>query len=354
MTITIDKIDKLLETNGMVCNKFYVNKHRYCMFIEVIVARSARTFFLSIPDRNKVVIPSGTNVFELRDISIVGGGDTIDKYTDMDVNRIATDDKYTGVNLIADENKTYRNEDDVELKYDNRIGLNDSGIDNVTPVIQRQVKRLNLCVQDTKYSIHILTRDYIFTPEGRVYGINTKDGIKDKRRSMTTITIANMLERIKSAPNDLTSIDKGLQTIIIKNISSHLQTISENLTNHHQVKSKIMLSLAKRDEYITRMSTLVAGIEKAAINEADLVEKRRTTLENYSAKRNGLVRDVDKTRITREYNSKLITIDNDRKDMIRNVMSIKLKMDDLVLTTESSMFDVVIMVENIKARLNHI
>ena len=163
MTLSTAKLEKLLSLKGFIPNKYFV-MHGICMYIEIISITNADIFLLYIPSKYKFTVKKDRNVFKV-------------KYVDIDGNENNTADDFAGELDEYSVENTYReidvgmipksNGDNIaphlEENYKRAITLKDISSDDSREIkdIVRQLKRLRFCVQNVKYKISIVYKNYI-------------------------------------------------------------------------------------------------------------------------------------------------------------------------------------------------
>ena len=90
-------------------------------------------------------------------------------------------------------------------------------------------------------------------------------------------------------------------------------------------------------------------------NEKKLLVKKSEVDEKLSLKQQtrGLNRDIEYGKLVRPIEVKLNELNGTKKDLIRNVVSLKTKHDNLLLVADSFSFDILVMLQTVNQKLQN-
>ena len=160
MSLSLAKLENLLVSKGFVVINYF-ELDEACFYIELFAVKTADTFLMYIPSKYNFPITNGTNSFKIKYLDIDNADNVPDEYAvkqeDVDI-----EDTYgnTNIELSADKKNM---EEELENNYKRPISLRDiSGNDTLTlKAIHRQLRRFKYCVQNLKYKLAVIYKNYI-------------------------------------------------------------------------------------------------------------------------------------------------------------------------------------------------
>jgi hypothetical protein len=351
MTLSISKLEKLLSTKGFVPSRYFV-MHNVVVYMEIISITDADTFLLYIPSKYKFSVPKSNSVFKI-------------KYVDIDESHDNTVDDYAGEPDEHDVENEYKEIDvqmsptlhgnnignHLEENYKRAITLNDISTDDIQEVkdIIRQLKRLRFCVQNVKYKIAIIYKNYLCTIKRddtiECFSIKNYNG-RAYKKLFVTCDLELMYEKMDYLMLNMCTIRKGLYHILDKNHFTHSRTLQRLLNEKSAMIELSDTAYSKKveyEKYIKEANEMLDGINKS---EKGVLEKIYYLNEKYNNPGlKGLHNDIDKSHHLSKLNSEITDIQKIKEEVVKTIFNLKTKREDTMLTVDKIMFDNNVMVE---------
>ena len=355
MPLSISKLEKLLSRKGLLPKKFFV-MHWLVVYLEVLSIANADSFMLYIPSKYKIAIgSSGKNVYKASYIDISEDGNIPDDYASAPDN-FDIEKQYGGDDIDLSPNNRSHNDmaEYLEENYNHPVSLKDINKDDTRELreIYRQLRRLKFCVQNLKYKLCIMFKDYMCcirrddTFEGFI--IHHLRGTPE-RKLMVTLDLETLYEKINTVSIDIKTIREGIYRVLDKNQSKHIRNLQKMLEQKNNLTTFSDVVLKKKTqyaEYLDRLEQLLSVLGKA---EKRNIEKLVEIEELYSTEASvkGLHTDIEKTHQVAKYETELSRINVVKQQLIRNILIVKAKHEDLALKIDKVCFDNTVMIDAI-------
>ena len=297
-----------------------------------------------------MTIGKGNNVFNINELEYSDVGDIIHRYGDSDI----TDERssqYDNIELNAKSNDL---ESRMQDMYRRPVKLSRDVNDTVEKDVFRQISRLSVCVSNMKFKVCIQSSDLIYFSDPasdiiRIFSAsrNTIKRSKKIRKLNIIVDIETLFDVAKTASNDISLIKKQL----ISNIHDNLKRNMSN-TTYPKVIEKYASIMDKLTEYTKRIANVKATIEETFRQERVHLE-RKLALETKTDSSitvftfNKKVEFAKQLAITKK---SLNEISENKKELYLNVASLNIKYDNLLLTTDAVIFDIVVLTDTIKQK----
>ena len=159
MSLNINKLQEFLQSKGLVPNKYFI-MDGMIFYIEIYCIKTADIFYLYIPSKYNFAMEVGDSAFKIKYVDMTNDGTIADRYAGGSPNdaQIAYNEMH--INLSPDKNKL---EEQLENAYRHPVTLKDVPEEDgvVLKSIQRQMKRFKFSVQNIKYKLNIVYKNYI-------------------------------------------------------------------------------------------------------------------------------------------------------------------------------------------------
>jgi hypothetical protein len=351
MPLSISKLEKLLSMKGFLPIRYFV-MNKVIVYMEIISVTYADTFLLYIPSKYKFTAPDSNNVFKI-------------KYVDIDEKIDNTADDYAG---LPDEHEVENKYEEIDLKItptinDNNIGnhleenykrlitLKDIPTDDNKELndIIRQLKRLRFCVQNVKYKISIIYKNFLCSIKKddsiECFSIEKYKGKSYKKLYITT-DLELLYEKMDSLLFNITTIKDGLYHILDKNHLTHTRTLKNLLEEKNIILEFSSNSYSKKlkyEKYFKEANEMLSSIN---ISEKNTLSRINEINEKYSnPKLVGLHNDIDKSHQLSRLNNELTDIQKIKEDIIKTIFDVKTTREDTMLNVDKIMFDNNVMIE---------
>jgi hypothetical protein len=354
MAISIKKLESFLSKHGMVAKNFYVTNKMTCIYIEVLIVQNLESFMLYIPSNLDLKIEYASNVFLINSYPINENGDLFDQYTNPnDVNKAETN--YEEIDLQTSFGKK-----DVEKHFENRYNRQISiSVKFVNKDLFRQIRRLFLCIP-SPYKVILVMGNQLYSVKKDnkihlyVLGEKNNEFNRDKyRKVLVAIDLYVFYDKIKNIFDDVIHIKSNIMSLLRKNFIKHLEEIVTNNNNKSKLDQKKNEIINKEEEYLRRTNELDKMLNDLLENERQLFDKKNKLEDQMNLTSSGINKDIEKLKIARQYEIKLFDLNETKKDLTLNILSLKLKYDNLILFADSFSFELVVMSESINNLINN-
>ena len=144
------------------------------------------------------------------------------------------------------------------------------------------------------------------------------------------------------------------KTATIKNINKNIIPVSNILNSKDLLTKKHNEVNIKLEEYSSRYNILKKSVDELKKQERKIIERKVEINDNKKPHRSNILsRDIEHTKQTRDLELKLQRITDAKKELFRNVVSLRVKYYNLLLQIDSIVFDIIVMTETITNKIKH-
>jgi len=350
MPLSVEKLETFLSKHGMVPNSFFTLTDGTISYIEILSIEYSDMFMLHIPDKYKMKINKDVNVFPLTKRIIYDNGNIFDQYVDKD-EMLNVESRYEEIMTSVDINTVTNVEKYVEEKYNRPINLFNDDRTTGNNII-RQLRRIGLCMQGTKYSIGINTHDMMFNMYSGTNVVNYNIEGADKhndRKLFVIVDLEVLFDRINTINKDISEIRHKILEILIRNCSTHLDTIINEITKSSGLQQQKNTMISTNREFAAKLAEYTKTLDSITRSEQSLIEKKieaETKLRTNSSYKSSKI-DSDIKRIYNEYESRLVDITDRKRYITRAIIDTQIKQWDRVLKMDDLVFESVVMIQTI-------
>ena len=353
MPLSIEKLEKLLSTKGFIPSRYFV-MHGLCVYIEIVSISDADMFLLYIPSKYKFTVKKALN-----SVNKI-------KYLDIDETEDNTADDYAGEPDDHSVENTYREIDVgispnvkgdniapyLEENYKRTITLKDISDEDSKEIrdIVRQLKRLRFCVQNVKYKIAIIYKNFLCAIKRddtiECYVIK-KYPEKNYKKLYVTTDLEMLYEKMDSLMLNMNTIRKGLYHILDKNHFTHTRTLQRLIEEKNDIMRFSDRSYVKKMEYEKYLKEAVEMLEAIKVSEKEKLAHIYELNEKYRdpGLRTGLHNDIDRTHQLSNLEGELADIQKIKEDIVKTIFDLKAKRENTMLMVDKIMFDNNVMIE---------
>ena len=356
MTLSLNKLEKLLSKRGLIPKKYFTVDH-LIVYIEVLSIANADSFMLYIPSKYDIEIGEGNDVFKIRYVDITEDGNIPSDYAGEPDN-FDLDKDYDGDDIDLSPDAQHKNmEGYLEEKYNHPVSLKDGknikkDIGVQLREVFRQLRRLKFCTKSLKYKLAIIFNDYICCIRRddtyECLFVHSSGG-SDERKLMVTIDLETLYEKIDSVSIDIKTVREGIYRVLDKNQGKHIRNIQKMLENKNNIVTFSDLVSTKKAQYSKYLINLEQMLSDLTHAEKKNVEKLMQIEDKYSgeASLKSMHSDIEKTHQISKYENELSRINGVKQELIRNILLVKTKHENLSLRVDNIMFDNIIMIDAI-------
>jgi hypothetical protein len=355
----IKKLEKLFYKNNLIITTVFLNKNKQCKFLELLIPDTTQRIIVTISSSYNI------KLYNHDDYDIVNleeelydtyKGDLIDKYVEND--------------FIKNQNKKYKSvKDNISFKRDpeNTASIfynmiieegDNSGFE--FSKIKRQIQRLSNCTKTTKCKLCIKTNYYfcVCNKENniKIYKLHDNDKLHNYANIYCCISLEYLYDNIKDVSSISNSILEQIYDMLDDNFNIHIKNITSNIKNIIPVIEFDTNIRQQKSKYKQRLNDVQNTYNTLLQSEEKLLQKKLDTVNNIILKKHTktIYRDLEITRQTKEYDNKLADINTHKKEVLRNIISLKTKYSTLSLASDAVLFDTSVMINKINQSVEYI
>jgi hypothetical protein len=350
MSYDYRKVSQLVISNGFTIKKVFV-QHGFCVYLELSNLANADTLLLYIPSRWEIPVDDAENVYKITSIDIGEDGNIPSDYggnpDDFDMEK-----QYDPIEIDTYPSQSGDMVEKLEQNYDHSISLKDvSKEDNMTlRDVFRQLRRLKYCVQNIRYKIAILFKNYIccIRRDDTFDAFTVKHCPPRKDRTMViSIDIENFFDKSKTVGIDIRTVRDGIYRVLDKNQLRHSRNLKRLLEQRDVsiYSDTIYAKKLKLAEYLENLDAMLSRVNESENKiVVKIIESNRR--HNSSASR-GLHSDISHTHIVAKHEKELENINSVKQEIIENTIIVKAKQEKLTLAVDRIFFDTSVMLDAI-------
>ncbi len=337
MTLSIKKLEEMLIVKKQLLPRRFFTVKNICYFIEVMSLATSDIFLVYIPSKYEFIMKHGQNVLkmtaiemapeETREDELAGGRGNIDP-----------EETYGGVDIILSHEEV---QNQLENHYKREITISDiSKSDSVViRSLYRQMERLRFCVQNINYKIGVIFKNYfcvIRRDDSVTTYIIKNHAIRNGKKSLYIVADLETIYEKDKIVEDVRVVRESIYNLLERNQGVHTQVLEKMLTDKKDVMLVPKCAQEKKMQYslllenYEKMLEVMHASERKVMGEIDLLEKNPDkTLQddiNKAHERTKLIQDLEKIREL-------------KGEIINNIISVREKCDNSVLSIDDIMFN---------------
>ena len=352
MPYSLSKVEDLLASRGFIAKKYFT-LDEYCIYIEAFSVSNANTFMLYISARYELKVPEKDNVFKLKYMEMNPDETIISNYAEEPDN-VDIEKYYNDHDIELDTEKF---SDDLEKKlkehYNKPLLLKDlSKEDNKNlKDIFRQMSRFMFCVQNIKYKLSIVYKNYLvsITKDDELDCFLIYDYPKNiEQQLLIYIDLKTFVLKIETVSEDIIIIKDGIHRLLDQNQRKHSKLLSEMLEQRVSILQISMIVERKKEEfnlYIKEYEGLLLNINESERNTLDKIQETKKSYSEFSVK--GFHHDVERSHLMAQYEKELVKINGIKQQIMENILAIRSKHENITLKMDRILFDNSIMINEI-------
>jgi outer membrane murein-binding lipoprotein Lpp len=347
MPISLNKFENLIGEKGILIRKiFTISKE--AVYIEVFNINEAESFIVYIPSKYTMKVSKRSNTYKIKYLEITEGEDFIIKEKEKE--EVSND--YDEIEL--DPEKNHENlEKSLKENYDKPVSLNNVNTedkDNIKDIFY-QLSRLRLCVQNLNYKLSIIYKNYLCAIKKdntiECYSIKNYQET-DQRKIYVSLDLETLYSKIDTLHNDIKSIKNGIYKVLEQNQLKNAKILNNILEKKDTITLYSNSIYTKKNELNSYLNQLENMLKKINENEFEILEKIKLIDDKYKDSRlDGLQNDIDRTREISMYEKKLDHINNVKQELIKEIIILKIKQENMILLIDKILFDNSVMMNTI-------
>ena len=354
MPISIRKLDNLLASKGFVCKTFFTYEG-FCVYIEVFSVQNASSFMLYISPRYEMKIEERENVYELKYMEISRDDENITNFYANEPDDVDIEEFYNN-NEINFNNYNQQNSNLEKIlmeDYNKQLSIKDINKDDTQNLkdIFRQLNRFMYCVQNIKYKLTIVYRNYLcsITKDNELdcFLILNYPRI-DQRKLYIYIDLKTLYVKMDTFVNDIRTVKDGIYKLLNQNQIKHTKVLNDMLEQKITILQYSERVQIKKDElsvYIREFENLLVNLTENEKSLYEKLDKVRGKNSDYGIK--GLHDDIEKSHLSAHYEAELEKIQGVKQEIIDNIIKLKTEQENITLKMDKILFDNSIMINEI-------
>jgi len=354
MPISIRKLDNLLASKGFVCKTFFTYEG-FCVYIEVFSVQNASSFMLYISPRYEMKIEERENVYEIKYMEISREDENITNFYANEPDDVDIEEFYNS-NEINFNNYNQQNSNLEKLlmeDYNKELSIKDINKDDTQNLkdIFRQLNRFMYCVQNIKYKLTIVYKNYLcsITKDNELDCFLILNYPRtDQRKLYIYIDLKTLYVKMETFVNDIRTVKDGIYKLLNQNQIKHTKVLNDMMEQKItvlQYSERVQIKKEELSVYICEFETLLQNLsenEKALYEKLDKVRGKNS---EYGIK--GLHDDIEKSHLIAHYESELEKIQGVKQEIIDNIIKLKTEQENITLKMDKILFDNSIMINEI-------
>jgi len=347
MPLSVSKLQDLLASKGFVPNKYFV-MDGLVFYVELVSVKNGHSFLLYMPSKYEFSMSKGSDMYKVRYVDMESSESTTDEYAGSPEN-VDIESAYGGASINLSPDKNTKIEEHLEDNYRRPILLTDISSEDRQDLksIYRQMRRLRYCVQNIKYQVGIIYKNYICA-------IRRDDSIdcfgikhyprKSCKRLMVITDLEMFYEKNEKLLSDIETVHSGIYEILQKNQGLHTRVMTRMLESKEEISSvaeKTNIKKSRYDSYIRKLEKMLVTMnsaEKTVVTDLYDVEDRRN-----EASTRGIHDDIDVAHQKGRLETELSKIHRIKEDIMKNLTVLRQRREDNVLSIDKIMFDNTVM-----------
>ena len=348
MPLSILKLEKLLSSKGFIPSRYFV-MNSTVVYMEILSVKDAETFLLYIPSKYKFIVQKSNNVYKLKYVDIDESDNTADDYAGKPDDH-EVENKYGDIDAgISPTLKGDNIADHLEESYKRDINLKDVSSTDSKQIkdICRQLKRFRFCVQNVKYKIAIMYKNFLCTIKRddsiECYGIKRYNGT-DSQKLYVTADLELLYEKMASLMVNMKTIRKELYHILDRNQFTHARTLQKLIDGKTTIKTFSNTASNKKIEYEKLIEDSYNMLETINKAEKSKIEYIYEINKKYQSS-NNLSTDIERSHVVSSLEEELKEIQKIKENLVKTIFDLKTKRETTMLLVDRIMFDNSVMID---------
>ena len=347
--LSFRKLKKLLEHNNFIIISILMIDNTV-IYIELLSIASADTFLLYIPSKYEIKITDDVQEqkYELVYVEI----DELDKNPVNEPDNGQLESLYNEID-IENPKLSDNIEEKLEENYKKEITLVNTTQDTkICKDIYRQLNRLKFCTQSLKYKLGIKYSNFLCCIKRddtiQCYDIKNFKGVLN-RKIYVIVDLETLYDKNEIVKVDIKTIRDGIYKLLNRNQISNTNTMLKLLKEKNNVSDISDTIYAKKIEIENYLNQLEILLNNTNLAEAENRRKHSEFKNNYSNESGykGLHSDIEKSHGDSKYNKEHEKIIKVKDEIIKNILTLKSKQEDIFLFLDKVLFDNTIMMDSI-------
>jgi len=347
-SLSIEKLQRFAQANGYHIHKIFTRNSK-CFLVEMMSVKSVDFILLHIPAKYEFQ-RFNYHSYPLRMVSLdeTHSSDDIDNYAHISEDILESAYSTQTDSHIPDKTELPISQH-LDQTYKTNIILKDiEGKDAILiKDIHRQIRRLKYCMRGMAHKLAIMNAPYlgILDDQNKISIYHSdllkRDGVL---KLYVVVDFKMFYDRIDVLDQECTQIFKGIFQVLNNNQDIHSKNIKRIMAKQETIFEQsdfLQTCKEKFSNYITQYTELLGDLYKY---EADKTEEltQAQTVEPANI-HHDMKQNHKKTKLEKE----LHLMQSSKKELIKALVEVKSKREDLALTIDTILFDNIVMLDKI-------
>jgi hypothetical protein len=341
MTLKISKLQEFLISTGFIALKYFTLDDE-CFYVEIFHIKTCNILYLYIPSNYSFNISPeecDESVYKIKKVEIF---DSESEEYIGDSDKQELDNVYGNVEINIEKS--------IENNYSNKIEIHDIYKKDIYELksINRLLKRLKYSVQNIKYKLMINYKNYICSirRDDSINIFSVKNYKKDPvKKIFVIVDLETFYSEKDKVIEDSLTVKESIIYILTKNQNSQQDNINKLLEENKNITSVYSLIRTKNEKYDKLIYQLQNMFDKIIKTEEELSNDE--SKDNYGNDANNIKTDILRIYNETNLNKELDKLSKLKADITKNLILLKNKKEDLIITVDKIIFDNTIMTEQI-------
>ena len=339
MPLNLLKVQKLLYSAGFIIDTYFII-NKQCQYVKCSSILTGDSLVIHIASGYDFVVDTeASNAYIIRLIEFDVGDNIAEKYGDYP-DKKELSDKYSQSLKLSGEINQDELEAEMENNYKKNIDLKSMERDQIMIIKDcfRQLKRLGLSMQGIRYSVCIFQDKYFsIVAEDLVNCYYIKNFSTDSRRLFFVVCdLEYFYEKMGNINIDIETIKTSIYRLLDKNAEMNIETISKIM------KKLVSIDISDNKEISKKKTEYAIQIQKCKLQLDEFAKSEKQIMldiKTEKATEGGFFNDTTFINRKAGLQAKLDSINNERQKVIRFIVELRQKCDNIYLNTDKIEFD---------------
>lgn len=330
MSFSISKLQNLIQANGFIPISYFIIDGM-CFYVELYSTQTGEVFFMYIPSKYEFVMSENDITFKMKYIN------------NKDLDNISDDgnieDRYMSNVMPVNQEDI---EEQLEDNYKHSISLKNISVQDLLQLksIFQQLKRLKYSVQNLKYKLGIVYKNYLcaIRRDNSINCFYLKNYSKKKtKRIIIIVDLECFYLKIDRIAEDIGFVKNSLYRILSKNQginSEALNSMLSNIGDMTDISYSVEVKQADNMARIQQIENMLSVMKEAYTS----VQNNLKNFQNGSSVDN-INNDINRVYKKNQLEKELQKINKIRQSLLAVLIELKEKCDDDFINTDNLLFD---------------
>lgn len=351
MPLSFTRLEKLLTSQGLLIQRLFTMQ-KQLVFLELVSLSNVEHILLYIQSKYAIPVEDRKDAFNIEYIELTDSGDIPNEYAgEMDAYDLEKSYDEIEIDTQMDPFEGGSIVERLEENYNRPVSMKNSDKEDEMTIkdVFRQLRRLKLCVQNVRYKLSVMYKNYMCCirrdDDMECYKI---DGLSTKRKLYVSLDLETFYAKIDTLTEDVRIVREGVYKVLDRNQTRHSRNLDNMLARARGVteySSDIWMRKQKYQAYIDKLEELMSVILRSERTIMEKISDIRSGRSDGGVK--GLHDDIQRSHTISAYEAESTRISNVKHNIISNLMELKSKQERLIIDTDKIFFDNSVMIDTV-------